>query len=79
MAKFGGPSPKRHVGWSNDKSFIQMLLDQGGYLSLDERRNAGHVKLVKRGHVDGKRTYTGIRKMLKQSQLLEALVSFSFV
>ena len=71
MACFGGPSPKRHVGWSNDKGFVEMIMDQGGYLSVDERRALGESKLTKKGVSGmGKPTYTGVKKFLKQSQLL---------
>ena len=69
MAKFGGPSPKRHLGFSNDANFIQQLLDRGGYLSQDERRALGESRLTKRGVSSaGKTTYTGVKKFLKQSQ-----------
>ena len=69
MAKFGGPSPKRHLGWSNDEGFMQMLMDAGGYLSADERRSLGTTKTVKRGvSASGGETYTGVKKFLKRSQ-----------
>ena len=70
MGKFGGPSPKRHLGFSNDETFMTMLMRQGGYLSVQERLQLGKSKLTKRG-VSGatnKPTFTGCKKHLKQSQ-----------
>ena len=68
MGKFGGPSPKRHVAWSNDEAFVQELLARGGFMSITERNALGTTKLVKRGHKNGVPTFTGCKKLLKNSQ-----------
>ena len=62
MGKFGGPSPKRHVAWSNDEGFVQELLARGAYMSITERNALGATKLVKRGHKNGVPTFTGCKK-----------------
>ena len=80
MAKFGGPSPKRHLGWSNDEGFIKMLMDSGGYLSAAERRALGEPKTVKRGVTAARgETYTGVKKFLKRSQPSECMHQSGFV
>ena len=71
MANFGGISPKRHLGWSNDFHFMDSIMKEGGYLSPEARQALGPSKLVKRGvSALGKSTYTGVSKALKQSQSL---------
>ena len=50
-----------------------MLLDQGGYLSVAERQLLGGSQLAVRGQsASGKRTYTGVKKPLKESQCSES-------
>ena len=72
MAKFGGPTPKRHLGFSNDEEFMGTLMKHGGYLSIQERLRLGKSKLTKRGMsgTTNKPTFTGCKKHLKQSQCL---------
>ena len=49
MGKFFALTVKRHVGLSNDRGFIQHLIDMGGWLSAEERKAFGHVKLAHKG------------------------------
>ena len=75
MAKFGAPSPKRQIGWSNDEDFIRRIVAQGGYLSQEEKKCLVNPALAKRGvNMAGKSTYTGVKKTLKESQYLESVV-----
>ena len=69
MGKFKGPSPKRHLGWSNDEEFMQQLMTRGGYLSVVERQALGESRLCKRGNKAGKASFTGCKQLLKQSQI----------
>ena len=70
MRCFGGPSPKRHIGWSNDEGFMRQLMERGGFLSVADRDNLT-ARLAKRGtNKAGKSHFTGCKKLLKQSQLL---------
>ena len=68
MGKFKGPSPKRHLGWSNDEEFMQQLMTRGGYLSSAERQRLGESKLCKKSQRQGRPTFTGCKQLLKQSQ-----------
>ena len=79
MGKFGGPSPKRHMGFSNDEEFMQQLMDRGGFMSLAERQALGESKLTKKGSKFGCRTFTGCKKMLKQSQCFAGNKSFGYL
>ena len=75
MAKYGAPSPKSQLGWSNDEAFIRKIVARGGYLSQAEKSQMVKVELAKRGvNMAGKATYTGVKKTLKQSQYLELVV-----
>ena len=69
MGKFNGPSPKRHLAWSNDCGFVQELVARGGYLSMVERQ-ALLTRLAKRGTKNGKATFQGVKKTMKKSQPL---------
>ena len=68
MGKFQGPSPKRHVGWSNDEQFMQQIVTRGGYLSISERQALGESKLVRKVVKNGKPTFSGNKKLLRASQ-----------
>ena len=68
MGKFQGPTPKRHVGWSNDEQFMQQILTRGGYLSVHERQALGESKLVRKGLKNGKATFSGNKRLLQASQ-----------
>ena len=71
MGAYGSPTAKRQVGWSNDASFMAMILAQGGFLSKAEKDKLGQSLLTKRGvNSQGKATFTGVQKLLKKSQLL---------
>ena len=66
MGKFGGPSPKKHLGWSNDEEFMAQIIARGGFA---ERQAFGESKLVKKSSKsDGTMAFTGCKKLLKQSQ-----------
>ena len=70
MGCFGGPSPKRHVGWSSDEGFMRQLMERGGFLSASDRDQLA-ARLAKRGtSKGGAGTFTGCKKLLKQSQNL---------
>ena len=70
MGCFDGPTPKRHMGWSNDKGFMEELMGRGGFLSAADR-NAMATKLVRRTiNKSGIPTFTGKKELLKRSQLL---------
>ena len=68
MGKFQGPSPKRHVGWSNDEQFMQQIVTRGGYLSIPERQALGESKLVRKDVKNGKKTFSGNKTALRASQ-----------
>ena len=71
MGAYGAGTAKRQVGWSNDEAFMAMIIGQGGFLSKAEKDKLGHSLLTKRGvSAEGKPTFTGVRKLLKQSQFL---------
>ena len=71
MGKFCGPSPKKHLGWSNDEEFMKGIVARGGFLTTAERDAFGQTKLVtKRSKADGSMAFTGVKKLLKQSQKL---------
>ena len=69
MGCFGAPSPKRHMGWSNDEGFMKMIMARGGYLSSVDAAKLG-TRLVKRKTKNGKDTFTGCSQLLKNSQCL---------
>ena len=72
MGCFDGPTPKRHVGWSNDKGFMEELMGRGGFLSATDR-SAMATTLVRRTiNKYGVPTFTGKKELLKQSQQLVA-------
>ena len=79
MGKFGGPSPKRHMGFSNDEEFMQQLMDRGGFMSLAERQALGESKLTKKGSKFGCPAFTGCKKMLKQSQCFAGNKSWGYL
>ena len=71
MGRFGSPTPKRHLGWSNSEHFIGRLVASGGYLSASDKRKLAEFQLVHRGVTAyGREFYTGVRKALKRSQSL---------
>ena len=69
MAKYGAPTPKRELGWSNDETFMREIVAKGGYLSQAEKARLGKSMLATVGvNWAGKRTYSGVAKKLKNSQ-----------
>ena len=75
MACFDGSSAKRHKIWSNDASFIGDIISRGGYLSHTAKSHLASAALVTQ-RVDprtGIRTFTGVKKKLKASQILVSI------
>ena len=73
MRKFDGPSVKRHMVLTNCKGFVAYLTSRAGYLSNEEKKKLVKIKLAvqhrnRSGKVKNK--FTGVRKLLKESQLL---------
>ena len=74
MGCFGSGTPKRHVIWSNDRSFIETLIKAGGYLSTTQRDHMAGQALATH-KVDprtGKKQFTGVKKRLKNSQTFDS-------
>ena len=71
-------SPKKHLLWSNDEGMLQMIHDRAGYMSRAEQSKRSD-KLTKT-YVDstGRKRCVGIRKKLKQSQILDPYYGISF-
>ena len=69
MGCFQGPSPKRHVGWSNDKGFMEELMAKGGFLSASDRMRLT-TRLATTGVKNGMPTFTGCKQLMKKSQPL---------
>ena len=69
MGCFKGPSPKRHVGWSNHESFMADLMAKGGFLSVADRTRL-QARLAKKGTRNGVPTFTGCKQLMKKSQHL---------
>ena len=73
MCKFDGPSVKRHMVLSNCEGFVAFLAAQAGYLSNEDKKKLVKIKLAvqhrnRSGKVKNK--FTGVRKLLKESQSL---------
>ena len=76
MVRFGAPSLKRHMLLSNWEGFLSTLAATAGYVSVEERKNLVKIKLAvhsqnRSGKV--KKKFTGLPKLLKQSQFLGCL------
>ena len=73
MCKFDGPSVKRHMVLSNCEGFISSLTSAANYLSNEEKKKLVKIKLaVQNRNRSGlvKNKFTGVRKLLKESQRL---------
>ena len=70
MGKYKAPTPKRTIGWSNDKEFIQQLISRGGFLTPTERSRLTAELVGRKRNAAGVLTFTGKAKVLQQSQLL---------
>ena len=72
MGCYGGEFAKRHVVWSNDRAYIDSIITNGGFLSHTAKQAlAGRALAIhSRDPVTGKKTFTGVKKNLKQSQSL---------
>ena len=72
MGFFGQLSCKRHIGYSNARSLLAAITAKGGYMTVAEREQMTKVALAehKRSRSRfGQRTFTGVQKKLKQSQM----------
>ena len=72
MAAFGGRTAKRHIGWSNDESFISQIVARGGFLTEGDRCRLGPSDLTLKewDKATGKLRFTGQPDKLKASQSL---------
>ena len=73
MGCYGALSAKRHVAWSNDKTFLETIVREGGFLSAGERKLLGPSPLTKRiwDPRVGKFRYSGCRDALRDSQIFD--------
>ena len=81
MGAYGSLSAKRHVGWSNDKHFLEQLVREGGFLSSAERSLLGPSPSTNRRWDDrvGKYKYSGCKTALRDSQYLTGTWNFLFL
>ena len=76
MGHFGQLSCKRHVGFSNARSFLESITARGGFLTNEQRELMTKHVLAKQNQNRsrfGKRTFSGVKKNLKQSQTLDKI------
>ena len=76
MGLFGQLSSKRHIGFSNARSLLAAITAKGGYMSVAERENMTKVALATHNSSKskfGRRTFTGVKKRLKQSQIPDCM------
>ena len=75
MGKFGGPTPKRHRIWGNDRDLLQAVASEAGYMSREEQARCP-LKTA-RHYVDrhGIKRCTGNKVVLKNSQTLLIVLS----
>ena len=70
MGKYGSQSAKPHRGWSNDWHLLALIHERAGHITSDEKKALKDAQLVKIGQSkSGKRTWTGRKEALKNSQL----------
>ena len=83
MGLFGGSSPKRHVLWSNCKTFLQRVTEDKQYMPMAHQKalSAANPKPLVKKTIDkqGRRRHAGIRENLRASQILgeQAMSSIS--
>ena len=75
MGKFGGPTPKRHRLWGNDREMLQAVASEAGYMSREEQDRCP-LKTA-RHYVDRKgiKRCVGNKDVLKNSQTLLIVLS----
>ena len=71
MGLFNGPSAKRHRIWSNDKALIEEIVSYAGYMPRAELSKFKTSLVTKTIDKNGKARYTGNKKELKASQILD--------
>ena len=72
MGKYSkAKTPKRHRIWCNDRSVVDDIVQEAGYMSRLEMQQCKAAPLVHK-YIDsnGIKRHTGVRKNLKQSQRL---------
>ena len=70
MGKYGSPSAKPHRGWSNDWGLVTLIHERAGHITCDEKKALRESQLATTGQSkSGKRTWTGNKQALKNSQL----------
>lgn len=71
MGKFNGPTAKPHRLWSNDEGLLELIHQQAGTLTSEERKALSGAPLA-RTYTDrqGKKRFAGIPEKLKLSQRL---------
>ena len=76
MGFFGQLSCKRHIGYSNARSFFAASTAKGGYMTVAQREEMTRVALAEhkcsRSRF-GRRTFTGVKKNLKKSQMPDCM------
>ena len=79
MIHFGAASVKRHLGLTNDEKLLGFLTDTAGHLTHGQKELMVKVKLCTQNESRSshpsvrkkKKTFTGVRDLLKQSQNLD--------
>ena len=72
MAKYNGPTPKRHWIWSNDESLVNGIIMDAGRMTREEMQRCSGKPLVRK-YVDkqGKKRHAGNKEALRASQMLD--------
>ena len=73
MAHFGQLSAKKHIGFSNAQSLLRAIASRAGYLSVADREKMTKTVIAKNSQNRSKfakKSFTGVKKNLKQSQTL---------
>ena len=65
------PTAKRHKIWSNDRSLVDEIVQYAGYMPRTELNKFQKSLVVKTIDKNGKARYTGKKKELKDSQILD--------
>ena len=75
MGQFAGPTPKRHLIWSNDAVMVNSILEVGGHMTREEMQRCKGAPLVTK-YVDkhGVKRHVGNKHVLTASQKLGSVV-----
>ena len=79
MGMFNGPTPKRHMIWTNDEKVVRTVDARAGYLPASLKAELSGEPLVTK-HVDknGVMRQTGVKRKLKASQILGLIFQLFF-